>query len=324
MSTEYDKLQDARLKKLEDKVFSTDPPPIPPTCGPDPDPTDEHIAHGGWGGDLGSPETWDAVPMKDDPKLFKVVDKAGTNIAHNFASEAEAEKYIKYHQCIKEGGDTDPDPDPCPAGQHKDATGKCVPDVIPPPGPGPAGATPYPIKGTPMKSEQKGPLTRHYASGKPDDNTIEMNTKSIKFENYQAVVDITNDCVWEHDDNFSIKLGGRHMNGGWFDNSLSVFTGKTGLGTEKKHPSTQLFIVKGPAVGDTRGKRFQYACTYFTATNKLELWTNMGDGWKKNVEGVDVGGFNPKTPEDEFQLRIDGFKDIKKPPTIHSAIVTEI
>jgi hypothetical protein len=50
----------------------------------------------------------------------------------------------------------------------------------------------------------------------------------------------------------------------------------------------------------------------------------MGDGWKKNVEGVDVGGFNPKTPEDEFQLRIDGFKDIKKPPTIHSAIVTEI
>lgn len=316
IATDYDKKQDERLKKLEDKVFGTAPPPPPPPgpgpgpidCGPDPDPSDEHIAHGGWGGDIGSPETWESVPMKDDPKLFKVVDKEGKNIAHKFNTEAEADAYIKYHQCMKEKGDTDPVPPPPP----------------PPPGPGPAGDYPYPAKGAAMQSTQRGPTTRHYASGKPDDNTVEKNVKGIKFKNYQAVVDITNDCEWAHDDTFSIKLGGTHMGTGWFDNSLGVYTGKTGLGTEPEHPSTNLYVIKGPTVGDTRGKRFKYACTYFTDSNKVELWTNFGQGWTKQVEGTDIDGFNPKSAEDEFQLRIDGFKTKDKPPTIHSAVVTEI
>lgn len=213
-----------------------------------------------------------------------------------------------------------PDTPTCPAGQHWDPVQqKCVPDE-----PQPGGDTPYPVIGTPMSSTTRGPTTRHYASGKPDDYTIEKNTKSIKYKNYQCVVDITNDCDWAHDDTFSIKLGGTHMGTGWFDNSLSVYEGKTGLGTEPEHPSTNLYIIKGPNVGDTRGKRFKYACTYFTDLNKVELWTDFGTGWKKQVEGIDVGGFNPESSEDEFQLRIDGFKTLNDPPTIHSAIVTEI
>jgi hypothetical protein len=312
-ATDYDKQQDAKIKKLEDKVFGTEPPPIPPTCGPDPDPTDEHIAHGGWGGDLGSPETWQSVPMKDDPAKFKVVDAKGVNIAHNFTSEAEADKYIKYHQCMKEGGDTDPTP-PSPGPSP------------PPPGPGPTptpGATPYPIKGTPMESTQRGPTTRHYASGKPDDETIEKNVKSIPFKNYQWVTYTTMHKI-EHDDNISVKFGGHHMGkNGWYDCGIS-FEGQTCLGVEPKHPSTKLCVVKGPKLSSVIEKKTGVAGVYFTDQNKIELWIDENNqGWKKVAEGVGVGGLKPTPGNQETQLRIDGFEK-GSVPTIHSAIVTEI
>jgi hypothetical protein len=349
MSTAYDKEQDARIKKLEDKVFSTEPGPIPPTCGPDPDPNDEHIREGGWGGDMAGASQWDAIPMKDDPSLWKVVDKVGVNIAHKFASEAEAEKYIKYHQCIQEGGDPDPnpnpDPDPCPPGQHKDpTTGNCVPDE-PGPGPGPTptpGTTPYPIKGTPMPSSQRGPTERHYASGKADDWTIEKNVKGIPFENYQWVTYTTMGPI-EHDDTISVKFGGHHTTGnGWYDCGISFGTkgtvsSQTCLGTEPRHPSTNLCIVKGPKLMSVLERKTGVAGVYFTKENKIELWIDEGAGWKKVAEGVSVGGLKPKQGNQECQLRIDGFdysgkkdeSDMAKivaagGPNIHSAIVTEI
>lgn len=313
VATEYDKKQDDRIKKLEDKVFGTTPPPPPPPgggCGADPDPNDEHIAHGGWGGDMGSPDTWDAVPMKDDPTQWKVVDKQGVNIAHKFASEAEAEKYIAYHECIKEGGDPDPDPPgpPAPPG--------------PPPPPGTTGDGPYPVKGTPKGHTIRGPTTRHYASGKPDDETIEANVKGFNFPNHQFVVDITIKQM-EHDDNASLKIGGNHMTNGWFDNGFSIYQGQACLGTEVKHPSTKLCIVKGDKIGDIRNKRVKLAATYFKAQNKTEVWSNIGNGWRKNAEGANIGGFNSNTTNFECQLRIDGFTK-GSVPEIHAAWVSEI
>lgn len=281
-------------------------PPVPPVgCGPNPDPTGEHKKTGGWGGDEAGAATWDAVPMKDDPNLWKVVDKAGTNIAHKFVTEGEADAYIKYYQCIQEGATVDPTPDPSPA---------------PEPTPG-GSAGPYAPIGQPMPSTQRGPTTRHYASGKPDDQTVEKNVKNIKFDNYMFVVDVTMNA-FEHDDTCSLKYGGTHMGSGWFDQSVGVYDGKTGLGVEKKHPSTDLYVVKGPAIGDIRGKRTQIAGIYHKTMNHCELWTNQGTGgWKKAVEAKDIAGFNPKSAINEAQLRIDGFKDL---PTIHSALVYEI
>lgn len=294
------------------------PPPGPPgpgtECGPDPDPNDEHIAHGGWGGDLGSPETWESVPMKDDPSLFKVVDKEGKNIAHKFATEAEADTYIKYHQCIKEKGDNDPDPVPPP------------PPGPVPPAAGTAGDYPYPAKGTPIQSTQRGPTTRHYASGKPDDRTIEKNCKGINFQNYMFVVDVTINGM-AHDDTVSLKGGGHHMTGnGWYDHSVGVYTGKTGLGTEPDHPNTNLFSVKGPSIGDIRNKPIKIATVYYTKENKTELWTNFeASGWKKQCEGTAIDGLKPKLGDQETQLRIDGFgTGTANIPTIRSAIVLEI
>ena len=235
----------------------------------------------------------------------------GDNVELKFASCRE----IKVH-----GGPEPCPPQTCPQGQHWDSQQcKCVDD-----NPQPTGDFPYAAIGSPMQTTQRGPTVRHYNSGKPDDNTIEKNCKNIKFKNYQFVADITNDCDWAHDDTFSMKLGGRHMSEGWLDNGLGVYSGECCLGTEKRHPSTQLCVIRGPKIGDTRGKRFKLACTYFTDQNKTELWTNFGSGWIKQMEGTNVNNFNPNSPEDETQLRIDGFKERNDPPTIHSAVVTEI
>jgi hypothetical protein len=336
-ATDYDKQQDERLKKLEDKVFSTEPGPLPPGgCGADPDPQDKHVREGGWGGDMAGASQWESVPMKDDPSLFKVVDKEGKNIAHKFTSETEADRYIAYHKCIQEGGDPD-EPEEPPTTE---------PPTEPPiPPPTTAGETPYPVVGTPMVTSttkgQRGPTERHYASGKPDDWTIERNVKPIPFKNYQFVVYVTMGPNPEHSDNISLKFGGHHMGKkGWYDCGVSFGDGKgqTCLGTEPKHPSTKLCIVKGPQVGDVLNKKVGVAGVYFTDENKIELWTDTGSGgWKKAAEGANVGGLKPTPGNQEAQLRIDGFdysgkKDETDPaklkaagaPDIHSAIVTEI
>jgi hypothetical protein len=319
-ATDYDKQQDLEIQKLKDKVFGGGggPGPTPEPgeegdCGPNPDPNNTHVKEGGWGGDMAGASQWDAVPMRDDPTQWKIVDKEQKNIAHKFASEAEAETYIKYHKCMQEKGDADPDPQPNP-------------DPNPEPTPGTQGDYPYPAKGQPIQSTQRGPTTRHYASGKPDDRTIERNCKGINFKNYQFVVDVTINGM-AHDDTVSLKGGGHHMGKkGWYDHSVGVYTGKTGLGTEPKHPSTNLFSVKGPSIGDIRSKPIKIATAYFTAENKTELWTNFaGSGWKKQVEGVAIDGLKPQLGSQETQLRIDGFSNgDNNIPTIRSAVVTEI
>ena len=327
-ATEYDKKQDEEIKKLKDKVFGGTPPAPEEECGPNPDPNNEHVKPGGWGGDTASADTWESVAMKDPPDKWKVVDKAGVNIAHNFASEADADKYIQYHQCAQEQLDEGP----TPPGAEVPTTPPPTPTPTPPPtesAPKPpttgggAGPTPYATKGNPMQSTQRGPTTRHYASGAPDDETIEKNVKNITFDNYVFVVDVTINKM-EHDDSIALKLGGTHMGSGWFDNTVGIYTGYTCLGTEPQHPTTKACLIKGPKIGDIRNKPIRIASSYFKKTNKTELWTDFGaSGWKKQCEGTNVGNFNPKSAINEAQLRIDGFTK-GSVPTIRSALVWEI
>jgi len=261
-------------------------------------------------------KTWKVVAMKDDPALFKVVDSAGINVADQFHTKEAAEQYVAHYVC-----DDEPDPE-CPAGTHLE-NGICVPDVITPGGDGP-----YPVVGQKLAHTIKRAV-RHYASGKPDDETIEANIKSIQFDNYQFVVDVGVPQEMEHDDNVSLKFGGTHMGSGWFDNGVGIFSGNCCLGTEPEHPSTNTCVVKGPKIGDQRGKRIKVAGVYRKQENKCELWTDVGSGWVKQMEAADVGGFNPNSDVNEAQLRIDGFikgSQTGKPPEpeIHSAFVTEI
>lgn len=257
--------------------------------------------------------TWKVVPMKDDPALFKIVDDKNVNVADQFHTQAAADQYVAHYKCVDE-----PDPEPCPAGQHRDASGNCVPDTPPPGGQlGPYASTGKELGATTRRA------VRHYASGKPDDQTIEKNTKSIPYQNYQCVYYVTMHKI-EHDDNVSSKLGGTHMGTGWFDHGVSFQNGKCCLGNEPDHPSTNSCIKVGASIGSIIEKRTGVATVYRKATNYTELWTNTGSGWVKQLDATDLGGFNPNNSgNDEAQLRIDGFED-GSDPTIDVAVVQEI
>ena len=262
------------------------------------------------------PATWTVVQMRDDPALWKVVDDKGINVADLFKTKEGAQKYI---DDFKKAPSPEPVPEPTPVPPPTTT------EPTPPAGPTEpvvSAAYPYAAKGAAMPSTQRGPTTRHYASGKPDDETIEKNVKEITFDNYQFVIYLTMHKM-EHDDTVSTKIGGTHMGSGWFDHGVGIYTGQTCLGKEEDHPSTDLCVIKGPKVGDIREKKIGVAATYFKKINKTEFWLDLGQGWKKQCEGTNVGGFNPKSAINEAQLRIDGFvKD--SIPSIHSAVVTEI
>ena len=325
-----DEYHNAALEAILGLHGTTIPPP-PPECPPLPDDGRPQPSKGA----NNDPNTWKVVPMKDDPSLFKVVDNAGINVADQFDSQTTAQQYINHFKCdtpkpCPDGQKWDPvqkkcvpippPPPPCPPGQHRDASGNCVPDT-------PGGETgPYKGTGKELGHTIRGPTTRHYASGKPDDETIETNTKSIPYTNYQFVVYTTIHDV-EHDDTLSLKFGGTHMGSGWFDCGVGFEDGECCLGVEKKHPSTDLCVVKGPKIGNILEKKIGVAGVYFNRgdTAHIELWTDFpaGSGWKKQVEGDNVANFNPKSDEDEAQQRIDGF--VKgSVPTLHSAVVQEI
>jgi hypothetical protein len=182
---------------------------------------------------------------------------------------------------------------------------------------------PYKGTGKTVSTSKNGPKTRHYASGKADDKTVEMNAKGISFKNYQFVNYVTMNSI-EHDDTISTKFGGTHMGTGWYDHGVSFNSGQGCLGTEKKHPSTQSCVVKGKSVGKIVGKKTGVAGVYFGNAGgggRTEIWADVGTGWQKLAEGNNVGGFAPKASSQEAQLRIDGFNS---EPTIHCSVVQEI
>ena len=273
-----------------------------------PKPAEGFIKEGGWGANK-DPDTWTVIAMKDDPRLQKVVDDKSKNVATHFSSLETASYYIQYHKTVDEQEPTAPEPPAPEAPAEKPAEGTSI-------------KGPYPSTGGELRSTQRGPTTRNYASDKASDETIEKNVKAIKARNHQFIVYVTMQDM-EHDDTISTKLGGTHMGTGWFDHSVRVYNGETGLGYEPDHPETHLFIKKGAKIGDTRKKKVGICAVYFADPNFTELWTDVGDGWKKQLEGKDIGGFNPKAKEFECQLRIDGFKK-GSVPEIHTAVVQPI
>jgi hypothetical protein len=313
-------------------LHGTTIPPPPPECPPLPNDGRPQPSKGA----NTDPNTWKVVPMRDDPSLFKVVDNADINVADQFDSQVTAQQYINHFKCNT--------PQPCPDGQVWDpVTKKCIPK--PPPCP-PIACPPNQhweqalckcVPNTPPPTGQLGPYvstgkelgattrraTRHYASGKPDDETIEKNTKDIPYQNYQCIYYVTMHEI-EHDDNVSSKLGGTHMGTGWLDHGVSFEDGKTCLGTEPDHPNTNSCIKVGANIGSIIEKRTGIATVYRKQTNYTELWTNTGSGWVKQLDATDLGGFNPNNSgDDEAQLRIDGFTD-GSDPTIDVAVVQEI
>lgn len=286
------------------------PDPEPPK--PSTKPTEGTVKKGGWGANLDKKDEWKVVAMKDNPALWKIVDAAGKNVATEFSKKEIAESFITYFK-------THPFPP-----EDTNVPPPVTPDQPPVTG---TGDGPYPQKAgsKTLLSEQRGPTTRHYASGKPDDETIEKNVKDIPYRNYQWVVETTIKEM-EHDDTISLKFGGQHTTGnGWWDCGVGIYDGQTCLGSEPKHPSTNLCVVKGPKIGDIRNKKIKIAGVFFEENDHIELWTNLGDGgWKKQVEGDHIDNLKPDHSKGhETQQRIDGFKK-GSVPELHFAVVQEI
>lgn len=310
-----DYLYQGKLARDADTGPESEPPitlPPPPLL---PKPAEGYEKPGGWGANK-DPDTWTITRMKDDPTKFKVVDDKGKNVATHFTSKESAQYYIDYHQQIEGEGEEPNEP-----GEKPD-----VPIPEPEPPAQQEGTTvkgPYASTGKELQSTQRGPTTRNYASGKPSDETVEKNVKGIKDRNHQFITYTTMHKI-EHDDTMSQKAGGTHMGTGWFVNSIEFESGLCGIGVEKKHPTTSHNDVKGGKIGSILNKKIGMASVYFADQNKVELWTDTGDGkWVKQCEGVNVKGFNPKATIFECQLRIDGFEK-GSVPTMHTAVVQPI
>ena len=187
-----------------------------------------------------------------------------------------------------------------------------------------AGGSTGSCSGGPYKEQEKqyrqhnvGPRSRHYASGKADTTTIEKNAQGIKFKNYQFVSYVTLKKVGS-DDNISVKIGGSHNNGGWYDHGVSFKGGQTCLGTEKKHPSTNSCVVKGKSIGSVVGKKIGVAGVMING--KTEIWTDTGGGWQLGASAMNPDGFKQLTKDNEVQLRIDDAPQLD----IHCSNVQEI
>ena len=167
--------------------------------------------------------------------------------------------------------------------------------------------------------EDEGWDTRHYASGKPDDITHEWSGETSA-QNYAIIIDITLTEI-DHDDTISFKFGGTHMGSGWYDNTYSFESGKACIGKEEDHPSTDLCVITGKSIGNLVNTPVKLAAVNIGKGEKLEMYSNLGSGWTKDVESSNgVDGFRPQINEDEVVIRIDAAPGI----VMRSAQIVEI
>lgn len=172
------------------------------------------------------------------------------------------------------------------------------------------GEFPYAPTGSANELDDQGQGTRHYASGKPDDVTHEWEG-STNAQSYMIVIDITL-TETDHDDTISFKYGGTHNGSGWYDMGYSFESGQACAGKEENHPSTDLCEVTGTSIGNLVNTAAKLCAVNIGKGEKLELWSNLGSGWTKDVEtGPGVTGFRPSESEDEIQIRIDAAPGIE-------------
>ena len=190
----------------------------------------------------------------------------------------------------------------------------------PPPPPPPTSTDfPYTFVGSPQDMEDEGWGERNYASGKPSDITHEWSGETSA-QNYAIIIDITLTEI-DHDDTISFKYGGTHMGSGWYDNTYSFESGQSCIGKEEDHPSTDLCVVSGKSIGNLVNTPVKLAAVNIGKGEKLEMYSNLGSGWTKDVESSNgVDGFRPQVQEDEAVIRIDAAPGIE----MRSAQIVEL
>lgn len=210
--------------------------------GPNQEPDSGFVKPGGWGANANA-DLWVTAKMKAPADWWKVVDDKGVNVATNFKTQDEAQKYITDHKA---------NPSVCAPGYHKDATtGECVPDQPPiiseerdqfgilkiykdkPNG----------SVNTKFVLEEK---RRNYASGKPSEDSVEYTAMANSVQQNSDI-----ECTFytkinsfkKETDSISDKMTGpNHSDGNksWVIPDFDIFggTGKT-LETENPHPKNK-------------------------------------------------------------------------------------
>jgi len=193
------------------------------------------------------------------------------------------------------------------------------PPPLPPPPPPTSTDFPYTFVGSPQDMEDEGWGERNYASGKPSDITHEWSGETSA-QNYAIIIDITLTEI-DHDDQISFKYGGTHMGSGWYDSTYSFESGQACIGKEEDHPSTDLCVVSGKSIGNLVNTPVKLAAVNIGKGEKLEMYSNLGSGWTKDVESSNgVDGFRPQVEEDEAVIRIDAAPGIE----MRSAQIVEL
>ena len=169
--------------------------------------------------------------------------------------------------------------------------------------------TVYTATGKTAEGKGTGAKKRNYASGKPSDTTQEWNVESSPFKNYEYTTYV-NVGKPDHDDTVSLKFYGPHHSdgkGAWHMVDVGFAKGDFSLGHEKPHPKTTQGEVKGQAIGSIEGKRVGIKGVIYQGPsgNHIEGWADTGAGWKKMVQGDNVGGKFSVDPAQQIQLRID-------------------
>lgn len=332
------------------------PTPTPePTPEPTPQPEPEDLGRvKDWGSKDKDAKNWKIVEMKDKEfkGLFKVVDGKGVNVADQFKTKKGAEKFI----ASKIGPEPTPNPEPTPTPNPQ------------PPAPEPTGdVDSFGVLKVYPDADSKRFLTnnnvefktRHYASGKPNDNSVEntIDTKDKKFRDMEATVVIVNKG-FEHDDRFSYKLRGpahKDGQGAWyiFETSTDGKWSKGSFQVERPHPE---YYQQGDKVKplfqiDQDLKKSKIGIKAITINKTingkeavhLEQWINLdpitedgkpkNDGWKKYMEIDDIGqlekGYIVECEGTLVTMRIDGILSIDekqkdKVPEFYFTSVREI
>ena len=308
--------------------------------GPDQQPDPGYVKPGGWGGNP-DPAVWKVTSMKDNPAQFKVVDDKGKNIATGFKTQQGAQTYIDK---AKGSGQ-------CPAGQHFDpATNKCVVDS-----PAPSGDKDQFGVLKIMKDKSGGrfetnftgrEFERHYASGKPSENSYEYTQKtSDKAKNSDVEATFyekINGFKTNEADTISVKLTGPdHQDGAccWvIPEFMTDGSAKKTLETEKPHPTNHgvnpkpLTAIGGSIVGKWIGLK---GITYVKGGHRfVESWIhfpvsdidNVGaeqDKWRQYIPTTQVSDDYVKANGVNTLNRLDGTKK-GDPPTFKFCSVREI
>ncbi len=80
-------------------------------------------------------------------------------------------------------------------------------------------------------------------------------------------------------------------------------------------------MVSGKSIGNLVNTPVKLAAVNIGKGEKLEMYSNLGSGWTKDVESSNgVDGFRPQVDEDEVVIRIDGAPGIE----MRSAQIVEI